>query len=202
MTTQFKIILAAILLIAVALSAYLFGVHTSRPGVENIAPAAAQSQPDGSVILAREPVASAPAAAKPKAKIPKGATLERQIRVTVKPRASLKIPATQSAPAGTQACPPVTVDLSLVRDGDGRRVVASSPDGDVVGGIDVPVEAGIIPVSHPWAAGVSCNAGQSCALRGTGAWVERDLGRIRVGAEAFKQTDGHLQGRVRVGWVW
>ena len=33
----------------------------------------------------------------------------------------------------------ITIDLSLVRDKTGRRVVASSPDGQVVGGLDIPI---------------------------------------------------------------
>jgi hypothetical protein len=201
MITKFKIAVLGFLLLAFALGFYFFGEKTTQPATENTAPAAAQSQSDGSVILAREPAArTAAQASKPKAVLPKGSRLERQIRVTVKPRASLKIGS--SFVATQPACLPVTVDLSLVRDGDGRRVVASSPDGDVVGGIDVPLESGTMPIPRPWAAGVSCNLGQTCALRGTGAWIERDLGRVRVGAEVFRQSDGHAQGRVRAGWVW
>lgn len=198
----YKWIAFGILLLALLFAAYLFGAHTSAPKAENIAPAAAQSQSDGSVVLARDPAASAPAdAAKPKAEIPKGATLERQVSVTVKPRASIKIPATATTPASTQECPPVTVDMSLIRQGDGRRVIASSPDGTVIGGIDVPIEAGTIPANRPWAAGLSCEASRDCG-KTLGVWIDRDLARVRVGAELHRQDTGSVQARVRVGWVW
>lgn len=191
-----------IVLILLLVAAYLFGAHTSAPAPENTSPAAAQSQADGSVVLERTPDASAPAAAaKPKADIPKGATLERQVSVTVKPRASIKIPATATTPATTAECPPVTVDMSLIRQGDGRRVVASSPDGTVIGGLDVPIEAGVIPVSRPWAAGLSCEASRDCG-KTLGVWVDRDLARIRFGAEVIKREQGGPQARIKVGWVW
>jgi hypothetical protein len=40
-----------------------------------------------------------------------------------------------------------------------------------------------------------------------GVWIERDVGRVRIGAEV-NQTRLHvagptgIEGRVRVGWVW
>jgi hypothetical protein len=198
LTTQVKLIIAAVLLVAVALGAYLFGVRTTQPVRENIEPVGSQSQPDGSVILARAPAASAPADATPRQTIPKGAKVERVISATIKPRAVLKIPTAgaESAPAATE-CPPVRIDLSLIREGDQRRIIASSPDGDVVAGLDVPLEAGTIPTTHPWSAGLSYGTDRT-----PGVYVERDLGRIRVGAEAIRQEAGTVQGRVRLGWNW
>jgi hypothetical protein len=198
LTTQIKLIIAAVLLAAVALGAYLFGVRTTQPVVERIEPAASQSQADGSLVLGVKPAASAPADAVPKQAIPKGATVERVISATIKPRSVLKIPTAgaESAPAATE-CPPVRVDLSMIREGDQRRIIASSPDGDVVAGLDVPLEAGTIPISHPWSAGLSYGTDRT-----PGVYVERDLGRIRVGAEAIRQEVGTVQGRVRLGWNW
>lgn len=185
-------------------ASYLVGVKTTTPPPENIAPAPAQSQADGSVILARDPAASASA---PAHVIPKGAVVERQIKVTVQPKPrtllagkpGLKLTAPgagQSSP-DTSECGPVNVDLSLIRLDGGRRVIASSPDGTVIGGLDVPIESALLPTSHPWAAGVSVGQDKS-----PGVWIEHDMGRLRVGAEALRQTSGTLQARVRIGWSW
>jgi hypothetical protein len=92
----------------------------------------------------------------------------------------------------------VKVDLQLVKDGDGRRVVASSPDGQVIGGVDVPVEAAINPVSHKWAVGLSCDPG--ACQQTVGAWIERDIGRIRAGIDLIRQADGKAAARAKIGW--
>lgn len=197
--TQVRWMLAGLLLVAVAVSAYLFGVHTSTPSPEVITPAAAQSQADGSVILARSPATTTETQAKQT--IPKGATVERVITATVKPRARLKLPdcssASEPVPRQSTQCPPVQLDLSMIREGDQRRVIASSPDGEIVAGLDVPVEAGLIPVSHPWSAGISYGS-----HRTPGLFLERDLGRLRVGAEAIREDTGSVQARLRLGWNW
>jgi hypothetical protein len=91
--------------------------------------------------------------------------------------------------------------MSLIRQGDGRRVIASSPDGAVIGGIDVPIEAGTIPAERPWAAGLSCEASRDCG-KTLGVWIDRDLARVRVGAEILKRETGGAQARIKVGWVW
>lgn len=136
-------------------------------------PAAAETQSDGSIVLERKPDAQA----KPAAKLPKGGKLERSVSVTVQPKtpeANLKLP-------GAVPCPPVRVDLALVRmDDKTKRVVASSPDGEVVAGLDMPIEtAAPPPEPKKWAAGLSWDPQN----RTPGAWIERDIGRIRLGAE-------------------
>lgn len=205
-TSRVRLIALAVCVAALLFAGYLFGAKTSAPKVESIAPAAAQSQPDGSVVAARQSVAGKPPAA-PHV-LPKGSTEERRLQATIRPKAGIKLPP-EVAPSlsadcrhaiESAQCPDVTVDLSLVRQGDGRRVVASSPDGSVVAAMDMPIDAGAMPTPRPWAAGVSCDPGK--CQQTPGAWVERDLGRIRVGAEAIRQPAGGIQGRVRVGWVW
>lgn len=188
-------VLAAIALALLAWAIFEAGVRHGTPAAEVTTHEAAQSQPDGSVVLERTPSASAPAsAAKPKHDLPKGTTLERQVSVTVRPRAALKVPG-QSGPA----CPDVTVDMSVVRDDKGgRRVVASSPDGTVVAGMDVPIEAGLqVEPAKQWAAGLSCDARQSCGIKSAGVWIERDIGRLRVGIEGTRDS-----ARVRAGWTF
>jgi hypothetical protein len=96
-------------------------------------------------------------------------------------------------------CPPTHVDLSLIRDGDGRRVIASSPDGRVIGGFDVPLVAGLMPPpARRWAAGVRYDP----FWRVGGVWIERDVSRIRIGVDAGQAPRGGLQAGVSVGWVW
>jgi len=173
--------IAAVVLVGVILfGGYLIGHYTNQPKIEDVTPTPAQSQPDGSVIAERRQ----PATRKAPHTIPNGATEERRAQVTIKPPAPV-----------LGDCPPVTVDLSLVRDDNGRRIVASSPDGQVISAIDMPIEAGVMPISRPWSAGVSYGTDRT-----QGAWIERDLGRVRVGAEAIRETGGAVMVRARVGW--
>jgi len=155
-------------------------------------------QPDGSMILERRP----DPAPRPKQRLPKHARVERVAQVTVQPDA----PAQEAG----QPCPPVTVDMTLTRDPDGaRRVLASSPDGRVVGGIDVPVlPTEIQPAPKRWAAGLSW----SPTDRTSGVWVERDARiplidlDVRLGLDlhqtAGMHTSAGMGGRLRIGFMF
>jgi hypothetical protein len=168
----------------------------TRPVPAPETPAPAQRQADGSLILARQPDPAAP----PKQQLPPRAKLERVVSVTVQPRAP--------SPAPGQPCPPVTVDLSLIKEPDGaRRILASSPDGQIVGGLDVPVEPIVMPApANRWGAGLSW----SPINRTSGIWIERDM-RIplvnvvaRVGldinqAGGVQTSASGIDARVRVG---
>ena len=120
-------------------------------------------QADGSVILEAKPNSTA----KPSHQIPPGSTVERVAKVVVRPR-PISHPA-QGAMGQTSGpsqpgqvsgpgvlppsipCPPVTVDLTLIRTSDQqRRVIASSPDGDILGGVDIPVEGVSIKADPKW----------------------------------------------------
>jgi hypothetical protein len=162
----------------------------SRPISTQEPPAPAVRQSDGSLILERKP----DPAPQPKQQIPRRAKVERVAAVTVQPDAP--------APEAGKPCPPVTVDLTLIREPDGaRRILASSPDGRVVGGLDVPVG----PITPPapakrWAAGLSW----SPIDRTSGIWIERDLRRVRLGVEinqagGVHTSAGGLDARVRIG---
>lgn len=136
-------------------------------------PAAAERQADGSLVLERKPDAKA----KPAHAIPKGGKAERVVRVDVQPdRAD---------------CPICTVDLTLVRmPDDTRRVIASSPTGTVLGGLDVPIVPLVIEKDHPWAAGVSRGTGDES----WGLWLDRDIGPVRIGGEANKISESTTGG--------
>lgn len=154
-------------------------LYSPKPPVqEGYAASAVQS--DGSVILARTPdaAASAPMQA------PKGSKVERVVKITAK---------AGSAPA---ACPPVTVDLALIRQPDQtRRVIASSPDGVILSGVDIPVEAAAPGGEQPkWAAGVSYDTN-----RKPGVWLDRDLGPFRASVSVRQADAGGVRGEVRAG---
>lgn len=134
----------------------------------------------------------------PRQKIPPRAKVERVTRVTVQPDTP--------APKAGQPCPPVTVDMTLIREPDGgRRVLASSPDGQVVGGLDVPAEpAAPLPAPRRWAAGLSW----SPVTRTAGVWADRDLRvpllniQARLGVEAHQDEAQGLDVRLRVGFAF
>lgn len=134
-------------------------------------------QADGSRVLERDPAGKAPGASTK----PKGVKIERKIRVTVQPEAI--------------GCPACTVDLSLVREKNGaHRVVASSPDGKVVSGIDVPVGPTLFANPQVWASGVSYGSNETW-----GIWADRDFGPLRISGEVVQTESGGIGGRVRFG---
>jgi hypothetical protein len=150
------------------------------PRLEVATPAPQMRQADGSVLAERAP----PAADRPLPPaphiLPRGAREERRERVIVAP-----------APAAST----VEVDLSLVRQGAERRVVASSPDGQVLHAIDIPIDpVPPPPADRSWAAGLSYSTQHA-----VGVWLDRDVGRLRLGAELDRQADGRVQAMLRVG---
>lgn len=175
--------------------------------------AASTTQKDGSVILERKPDAKA----KPAQEIPKGAVVERIVRVVVAPAGPLPTvpvptassplesitPALLTPSTPREPCPPVTVDLTLIRLKDqSRRVIASSPDGQVVGGVDIPVEAAKPIRDLKWAAGASYNPGDKT----WGLFADRDAAFLRLGLEVNQIREPvlaggrtTLEGRVKLG---
>lgn len=168
-------------LLAVALG-ILIGHHLYSADVVPETYKPQTTQADGSVILERNPDATATA---PAPQLP--GKPERTVQVTVKPKPQPKPEPTKPGTDGycpaPKECPALTVRLDLVKQADGRRVVASSPDGDIVGGIDVPLEPMVTPRSTPWAAGLTYDTDQR-----VGAFLDRDLGPFRLGIEADQDT--------------
>jgi hypothetical protein len=190
--------IAALLLIAFGL---WLGYKAFSPAVVVETPAPAVEQQDGSKVIKRAPDAKA----KPKHMTPKGAKVERVVSVTLKSKAPSGFGAASHdkiSGLSLADCPPVTLDLSLVREQDGgKRVVASSPDGEILKAIDIPVETAAAPEEQKkWAAGLSWSPTNETL----GAWIERDVWLVRLGAEinqvrraAYGPTD--IEARVRVG---
>ncbi len=176
MSTMRRIEVFGIVALVLALLAFAFWPAKPIPEVITAAPQVIQA--DHSVIAARAPDARP---APPRHILPKGAVEERREAIVVAP-----------APAASS----VEVDLSLVRMPDnGRRVVASSPDGTVVSALDIPIEAGLMPPApKPWAAGLSYGTDHS-----VGIWLDRDVGRLVLGAQLARQQDGRVQAQLRIG---
>ncbi|MGB1561536.1 MAG: hypothetical protein ACPHN2_08570 [Sinimarinibacterium flocculans] len=201
-----KAIASAVCVLAGTAIGYYAGYMTrdSMEVIEDVSPAPEKRLPGGGLKLERA-LQSAPEAQElPAAPVQPGTVVERRARVVAAPRANKSAggDGEPTGPAGgVEDCPPVTVDLALIREGEGRRVLAWSPDGRILGGLDVPIIEGIVPASQPWAAGVSYDP-----FDGTpGAWVERDYGRIRVGVDVYQERNALASGlavRVRAGWRW
>lgn len=178
-----------ILLIGIAIG-LLIGYHlwhvTPAPAAESVA--AEVRQHDGSVVLVRVPVPFATISYAVH-QIPPDTVEERRGSVTIQPVRG----------AGCM-CGPVTVDWSLVRGDDGRRMVVSSPDGEVVTGIDIPILLDSQP-DYRNALGVTWRPEQPAY----GVMYQRDLGRVRLGVKADVVEDGRATlsgGEVNALWRW
>ena len=145
-----------------------------RPEQVAEAPAAEEHQADGSLVLERKPDAKA----KPAHAFPKGGKAERKISVDVQPE--------------RVDCPICTVDMTLVRmPDDTRRVVASSPTGTILGGLDVPIVPLRVDRDLVWAAGISRGTGEES----WGGWLDRDFGPVRIGGEVNKISENGYESR-------
>jgi hypothetical protein len=137
-------------------------------------------QPDQSLIAERVPDPDPPP---PPHRLPAGTQEVRRVATTARPH---------------EGTTDVRINWSLIRDdAGGQRVVVSSPDAAILGAIDTPIIPALIPAPpRLWAAGVSYDP----AHDRPGAWVERDLGPIRVGADVLAAEHGGVRALVRVGW--
>lgn len=173
-----------VLIGASGMTGYWIGAART-PVAEDITRADAQRQVDGSLILARAPDAAPPPA--PHA-LPRKAQEMRRVTVVVKPT---------SRQATLDDCAPVTVTTSLVRDGNGLRAIASAQNGTVLSGADTPIRAlNLAPPPRVWAAGAAYALTPHDAY---GAWISRDFGRLRIGADLLLQSDQRVSVIARAG---
>ena len=176
---KWKLGIAAVVMLTIA-CALAWAIRPAPPRVEVTTPAPQVRQADGSVLAERAPPAAGQALPPAPHILPRGAREERRERVIVAP---------------TPAASTVEVDLSLVRQGAERRVVASSPDGQVLQAIDIPIDpAPLPPAPRPWAAGLAYRTDHAVGL-----WVERDVGRLRLGAEVVRRQFGRPEAELRLG---
>lgn len=196
MNLLFKILWPYLLMLALALTMawYVWSPKPTPP--EIYTPEVKQS--DGSVILEKKPDAKV----KPTFKVPKGSTVERVVKITVKPKETSPIPSKQDTVTGTETttqnptkeatltCPPINVEIALVRNKDeSRSVIVKSDNGEIVGAVDIPVESAK-PTFKPklWAVGAVINPFKETY----GAFVDRDIGWVRVGAQINQMSQGDL----------
>lgn len=166
-------------------------------------------QKDSSVVLERQSVESAPKAPHI---MPKGSVEERRITVQVQPKPihiehdyhdSAEIARLQASDDRPQAkdtsdtldysCPPVNVVLSLVRMQDNtHHVVASSPDGNITGGLDMVIESSepktdTVRLERPWSISLIGAADKEAvrpgiALEHRWRWFQA-MGAIAIGTD-------------------
>ena len=185
---RIKVVAIAASIVSVFAAGLATGWYLYRPIVTQETYKPAVVQRDGSVVLERKPNVVPDV---PKPVLPKGKH-ERTVIVTVKPKPQPKQepvkPIDGFCPV-SKDCPALTVRLDLVNQDDGRRVIASSPDGEIVGGLDIPIEKWVKRNENVWAIGATYDNGKR-----VGGFIDRDLGPLRVGLEADR--DGV---RVRAG---
>lgn len=167
------------------------GWYMHAPAPAKVETAAASAvQPDGSLIVERKPDATA----KPKMMVPKGATVERVMQFTVQASAvAANVP--DASGAAEKECPPVTLDLALVRMQDrSRQIIARALDGTILAALDTPVESAYIADPLRWAAGIGYDTD-----RRPKALVDYDFDRVRVGG-GLSIKDGRPLPEARVMW--
>lgn len=180
MKPNLRMILAAAVLIAAVAGGMALGWRMNRPAPGKIDPPAPEiKQADGSLVLERK----LDPQAQPKQQLPSGARAERVVSVAVMPRTS------GPAHVGKEAPRPVTVDLTLARLKDGtQRVIASSPDGEVVGGVDVPFSAPPVVKVPKWSASALAGFDLYKKRPVYGAMVSRASGPFTVSGGFIGQT--------------
>lgn len=188
---------------------YLWSPKPAPP--ETNKPAVVQA--DGSVIVARVPDADA----KPKAVIPHAAKVERIVRLTLKAKNPLSevsgsvevIERQESAKSVDMAksiispsailvsdekvkqeCPPVNLELALVRLPDDTRRVIASTDGEILSALDIPVESAAAPPEPKKnAAGITGSTDER-----VGVWYDRDISFMRIGGQVNNSRPGRFDG--------
>jgi hypothetical protein len=194
----------------------LFGWWWCAPRMIPEPPAPPVRQADGSLVLERVDPATQPRKA-PHA-LPAGAVEERRASVVVQPPRGVLVQATADhlvqphdmadhvADHGKVIdscdCPPVQVDLSLVRMPDKtRRVVASSPTGQILSGVDIPIEPATLPRIPRWTLSAIA-VGDLEGIR-PGALLTRRFGPLVVGGGVLSDPGLRRPGAiVQAGITW
>lgn len=176
-----------------ALSALVLGVVAGlssgwwlwrpKPAPVETAAAAIQLPKSGAMVIERNPAAAVPpkivAATK---ELNRKAKLTRAATITVQP---------------TQPdCDPVEIELGLVKLPDNTsRIVTTSDNATVTGGVDIPVATEQVVKEMKWAAGASFDVRE----RSYGVFVDRDFGFLRVSAEIRQSKEQGATAIVRAG---
>lgn len=141
----------------------------------------------GGMILPVHPATAKEAqAASPILGLPKGAKVRERATVTLLPHlpsiptGAPSTPGSGTAPVDPATRLPIHVNLALLDMPDGhQRIAVSSPDADVIGGMDLPIEQKHTARDLKWLAGAAYNPSD----RTYGAFVMREIGPVVVGVE-------------------
>jgi hypothetical protein len=146
--------------------------YSPKQVIETNAPEIRQS--DGSLVLERN-ISETKIPKKPPIMPFTGSEWLRHTEVTIKPNASLL--------ASNGEIKPIVVKLDLIRLSDKTyRVIANAEGGEVIGGIDVPIETTHYPDPPKWAAGgIILN-------NGYGAFIQRSVGAFLIGLDVTQTT--------------
>lgn len=158
--------------------------HSKPLPIEAAAPAIVLPK-SNALVVERKPSEPVPEQVKAAVKeLGKGAKLERAVKLTVQPK-------------GETDCKKVDLELGIVRMPDEtQRVIARSDDGEIVGGVDIPIAAQPLPRNLKWSAGGAYDV----AERRYGIYIDRDFGPFRIGADIMRRTEETgLTAIVRVG---
>lgn len=157
-------------------------------------------QTDGSHVLERTPIAAADLTPPPVI-IPPGTHESRRISVDIQPTGKPFVPV--GAPVGTApVCPKVHVDVSIAKAKDGSaRAIVKSPDGEVIGGADIPID--LVEQPREWKNAFGFVYGNRDRQ---GIFYDRDFYRLRTGGEVFRERglDGQYYpgASVKLGFRW
>lgn len=153
---------------------FYWGKEICDRGGSTIVYAPPEKHSDGSLTLERKP----DSVVTPRTAIPKGDKLDRTISVVVGSRRPPDTIAVRDTVVVCPPCPPVRVDLSVSSGPSGSHVTASSPDGEILSGVDIPITERVIsPKPRVWRIGL---AGDPIGRR-VGLSVHRDLGPLYAG---------------------
>lgn len=155
-------------------------------------------QPTGHLVLRPVPLpAPADEAAPAAASGPAIASGDQSVVLTNKQF----VPPSQADCERYYMCPAVTTSVTIVRMSDGtKRAIASTQDGTVVGGTDIPLEDDTVPKEHDWAAGGVIGTHQRYGL-----FIDHDVKHfplLRVGGEVLHDPTTGWQATGKIGLRW
>lgn len=204
---KYKLIISGVVAMLVFGAGCWTGWRLRKPLIGTAMPTAQINLPDGSIVAGT----TVDPTAKPVMQVPSGQTVLHQGQIKVVPSSSgaAKVPTSGAPlqggnnPGASLPATPTTIDWALLQDQQGQdHLEVKSPDGTITSVTDVVVRPNPVIPDRPWAAGVLY--GVSTTGKDYGAWVERDLSRLRVGLEGIQsqQFTGRNEFRVnaRVGW--
>lgn len=178
MSLQARLIILASFMLFVSGCVWYAASQYYKPAPEVIKAAPAIQQTDGSVVIVRNPDAKPPRPHKVPGKP------VRDVSVTIQPE--------------QEECDPVTVDLTLYEDDKGgKRVVASSPDGTVIEGVDIPATD---LASHLEAK--RNRIGVAYQPNGYAVTASRDYGPLSVGVMLTKEKGRDLRPWIKAEFVF